>query len=191
MFVGFVAASAAAGLVAIPLAWSGTLNATLPLSTSVNGLIIIGAIAAIEGFLLTAFSCLLLEPGAAPGDAPGGGAPVEVRSLRRAKDYIHAHLDRPLSLAEIARQACVSPRTLELVFKRHGEASPLAYARRQRLQAAHAALRAVAREGRSASVTDVALAHGFVHMGRFSAQYRAQFGCLPSQTLNAHAALAA
>ena len=149
------------------------------------------AIAAIEGFLLTAFSCLLLEPGAAPGDAPGGGAPVEVRSLRRAKDYIHAHLDRPLSLAEIARQACVSPRTLELVFKRHGEASPLAYARRQRLQAAHAALRAVAREGRSANVTDVALAHGFVHMGRFSAQYRAQFGCLPSQTLNAPAALAA
>ena len=118
-------------------------------------------------------------------------APEQVRSLRRAKDYIHAHLDRPLSLAEIARQACVSPRTLELVFKRHGEASPLAYARRQRLQAAHAALRAVAREGRSASVTDVALAHGFVHMGRFSAQYRAQFGCLPSQTLNAPAALAA
>ena len=144
------------------------------------------AVAAIEGFLLTAFSCLLLEPGAPPASGP-----IEARSLRRAKDYIHAHLDRPLSLAEIARQACVSPRTLELVFKRHGEASPLAYARRQRLQAAHAALRAVAREGRSASVTDVALAHGFVHMGRFSAQYRAQFGCLPSQTLNAHAALAA
>ena len=39
--------------------------------------------------------------------------------------------------------------------------------------------------------TDVALAHGFVHLGRFSAQYRAQFGCLPSQTLNAPTALAA
>ena len=144
------------------------------------------AIAAMEGFLLTAFSCLLMEP-----SAPAASAPAGPRSLRRAKDYIHAHLDRPLVLADIARQACVSPRTLELVFKRHGEASPLAYARHQRLNAAHAALRALAREGRSASVTDVALAHGFVHLGRFSAQYRAQFGCLPSQTLNAPTALAA
>ncbi len=144
------------------------------------------AIAAMEGFLLTAFSCLLMEP-----SAPAASAPAGPRSLRRAKDYIHAHLDRPLLLADIARQACVSPRTLELVFKRHGEASPLAYARRQRLQAAHAALGSAAREGRSASVTDVALAHGFVHMGRFSAQYRAQFGCLPSETLGQPLARAA
>jgi transcriptional regulator GlxA family with amidase domain len=77
------------------------------------------------------------------------------------------------------------------VFKRHGEASPLAYARHQRLQAAHLALRTAARAGGAAraSVTDVALAHGFVHMGRFSAQYRAQFGCLPSETLNLETAV--
>lgn len=144
------------------------------------------AVAAIEGFLLTAFSCLLLEPGAPPASGP-----IEARSLRRAKDYIHAHLDRPLLLADIARHACVSPRTLEGVFKRHGEASPLAYARHQRLQAAHLALRTAARAGGAAraSVTDVALAHGFVHMGRFSAQYRAQFGCLPSETLNLETAV--
>ena len=58
MFVGFVAASAAAGLIAIPLAWSGTLNATLPLSTSVNGLVIIGAIAFGLGALIND-TCLL------------------------------------------------------------------------------------------------------------------------------------
>jgi AraC-like DNA-binding protein len=136
------------------------------------------AIAAIEGFLLAAFSWLLYEP-----SAQTTSAPTEARSLRRAKDYINAHLDRPLVLAEIARHACVSPRTLELVFKRHGEPSPLAYARRQRLQAAHAALRQAAREGHTLSVTNVAMAHGFVHMGRFSAQYQARFGCLPSETL--------
>ncbi|MFC5373860.1 YeeE/YedE thiosulfate transporter family protein [Brevundimonas faecalis] len=45
MFVGFVAASSAAGLIAIPLVWSETLNATLAPSTSVNGLLLIGAIA--------------------------------------------------------------------------------------------------------------------------------------------------
>ena len=58
MFVGFVAASAAAGLIAIPLAWSGTLNATLPLSTSVNCLVIIGAIAFGLGALIND-TCLL------------------------------------------------------------------------------------------------------------------------------------
>ena len=139
------------------------------------------ATAAMEGFLLTAFSCLLHQPDAAA--APD--APVQARSLRRAKEYIHAHLDRPLTLADIARHACVSPRTLELVFKRHGEPTPLAYARQQRLQAAHVMLRSAARDGQAVGVTDVALAFGFVHMGRFSAQYRAQFGCLPSQTLKA------
>lgn len=138
------------------------------------------ALASIEAFLLTAFSYLVAEP-----CAQATSAPVEARSLRRAKEYIHAHLDRPLLLAEIARHACVSPRTLELVFKRHGEPSPLAYARRQRLNAAHAALRQATREGRALAVTDVALTYGFVHMGRFSAQYRTQFGCLPSETLKA------
>lgn len=136
------------------------------------------AVAAIEGFLLTAFSCLLSEP-----RTPVAGAATQARSLRRAKDYIHAHLDRPLTLAEIARQACVSGRTLEALFKRQGEAAPLAYARRQRLQAAHAALQRAAREGGGRGVTEVALAHGFAHLGRFSAHYRAQFGCLPSETL--------
>lgn len=136
------------------------------------------AAAAVECFLLTAFACLLREPG-----VQALSAPAEARSLRRAKEYINEHLDRPLLLADIARHACVSPRTLELVFKRHGESSPLSYARRQRLFAADMALRQAARDGRGLAVTDVALAYGFVHMGRFSAQYREQFGRLPSQTL--------
>lgn len=58
MFVGFVAASAAAGLVAIPLAWSGTLNATLAPSTNVNAFLLIGAIAFGFGALIND-TCLL------------------------------------------------------------------------------------------------------------------------------------
>ncbi len=139
------------------------------------------AYAAMEEFLLSAFTSMLGEPdGSALADRG------DDRCLRRAKEYIHGHLDRALTLPEIARHACVSPRTLEAAFKRQGESSPVAYARRQRLGAVHQALRAAAQEGRAANVTEVAMAHGFLHMGRFAAHYRALFGCSPSETLRPH-----
>ena len=46
-------------------------------------------------------------------------------------------------------------------FRRHGEPPPLTYARRQRLSAVHDALRAAAAEGGAASITEIAMAHGF------------------------------
>ena len=111
--------------------------------------------------------------------------PPGVRHLQRALDYIEAHAHESLSLDRIAAAACVSPRTLELAFRRRYEQSPLAYARGIRLQRVHAALQGACAEGRPASVTDIALQHGFVHMGRFSAYYRRRFGCAPSATLRA------
>lgn len=134
--------------------------------------------AAIEQFLVSAFTTLLRIPGDEGPKAPVGAATQ--RCLRRARDYIHAHLDQALSLDAIARDACVSRRTLEGAFKRHFGISPLAYARHQRLLAVRAALRD---PGRELSVTQVALAHGFVHMSRFAAQYRETFGVSPSETL--------
>ncbi|SIL00467.1 helix-turn-helix domain-containing protein [Mycobacteroides abscessus subsp. abscessus] len=61
-----------------------------------------------------------------------------------------------------------------------GEVSPVAYARRCRLQAVRNTLQAAQRSQRDLSVTQVALDHGFSHMGRFAAQYRAAFGLSPS-----------
>jgi len=142
------------------------------------------AAAAMSEFLLSAFTAMLCEPGSAEETKAARPAGAEdVRSLRRAKDYVHAHAERALSLPEIARHACVSPRTLEAVFKRHGEISPIAYARRHRLNAVHQALQRAGQDGLPASVTELALAYGFVHMGRFAAHYRALFGCSPSHTL--------
>ncbi len=58
MFIGFLAASAAAGLVAVPMVWTGTLGATLAPSTSINFLLLIGAVAFGLG-ALTNDTCLL------------------------------------------------------------------------------------------------------------------------------------
>lgn len=140
------------------------------------------AYAAMEEFLLSAFTALLCEQEEKTRFALRG----DERCMRRAKEYIHANLDRSLSSEQIASYACVSPRTLEAVFKRLGDVTPLAYARRCRLQAVHDALRRASLDGRTVNVTEVALAYGFIHMGRFAAQYREQFGCSPSETIRPH-----
>jgi len=142
------------------------------------------AYAAMEGFLLTGLD--LLQDGAGAASAAPAGPPIEGRGLRRALDYIHAHSQESVALCDIASAACVSPRTLEAAFRRRFDLSPLAYARGVRLDRVHAALCAVAR-GRTdravGSVTDTALQHGFLHMGRFAAYYKRRFGCAPSATL--------
>ena len=135
------------------------------------------AAAAMEEFLLSAFTSLLQPVDVEALTDPSGR--TDQRCLKRAKDYIHANLDQALMLDDIARRACVCPRTLEITFKRHESMSPLAYARNARIQAVHQALE----RGQVLSVTDVALSYGFNHMGRFAAQYRQQFGCSPSETL--------
>ncbi|MET4577337.1 AraC family transcriptional regulator [Ottowia thiooxydans] len=140
------------------------------------------AFSAMEEFLLTAFTSLLCEREEEQRFPDRGGD----RCLRRAKEYIHANLERSLTSAEIAAHTCVSPRTLETVFKRFGEVSPLAYSRRCRLQAVHDALREAHQECRAINVTEVALSYGFIHMGRFAAQYREMHGCSPSNTARPH-----
>jgi AraC-like DNA-binding protein len=138
------------------------------------------AYAAMEGFLLTGLDLLRPERDRTPEtslSAHGG------RHLQRALDYIQAHAHESLTLDRIAAAACVSPRTLEVAFRRRYDQSPLAYARGIRLDRVRAALQAAAADGRQTSVTDIALQHGFVHMGRFSAYYRRCFGCAPSETL--------
>ncbi len=137
------------------------------------------AYAAMESFLLTGLDLLQSDRGA-EGDGP---APTEGRALQRALDYVHAHVHESLALADIAAAACVSPRTLEVAFRRRFDASPLTYARGVRLARVHEALQRAAAERHSASVTDAALKHGFVHMGRFAYYYKQRYGCAPSETL--------
>ena len=58
--------------------------------------------------------------------------------------------------------------------------SPMRYLRRARFERVHQALRAASADD---VVTQIAVAHGFTHMGRFSVDYQKQFGESPSATL--------
>ncbi len=103
-------------------------------------------------------------------------------SLVRALRWLDARPDEPVALETLAAIAGVRPRTLEAHFKRHLGTTPLGWVRRMRLARARQQLLAA---GSEASVTSIALANGFSQFGRFAAQYRRQFGELPSQTAKA------
>lgn len=101
--------------------------------------------------------------------------------LRKAEDYLVAHLDEPVSLADLAEVAGIGARTLSKAFHwRHG-VGPLGFLKARRLDAAHRAL--LAADPKSTTVTDVAMRFGFGHLGRFSADYRQVFQEAPSETL--------
>lgn len=90
----------------------------------------------------------------------------------------------PLLIASGARllAAGVSPRALQLAFRRHLNTTPLAYLRRIRLELAHRDLSSAV-PGAHTTVTAVALRWGFASKSRFAREYRAAYGQLPDSTL--------
>lgn len=134
---------------------------------------------AMEGFLLGSLQLLRAE-------GPGLRAAAHARHpcLDKALDYIHAHAREGLHLADIARACGVSPRTLELAFRRSCGTSPLHYARNVQLELVHDCLRSGRARREGLRITDVAVQHGFSHLGRFAAYYKQRFGCTPTETLS-------
>lgn len=102
------------------------------------------------------------------------------RSVKRAIDYMRAHISEPITVNDIAAASGVSPRTLQQGFRDFRDTTPFAFLQRLRLEAAH---RELMTGGSDLSVKQVALKWGFVHRGRFSADYRKRYGVLPSETL--------
>lgn len=126
------------------------------------------------------------QPSALPYDTnDGDDEAIELSSSRAAQRkleaieaYMRQRLFAPISLADLAKAAGVSARTLNILCHRHRGEAPMTLLRNMRLEGARAKLLS----DPAASVTDVALEYGFGHLGRFSAYYRKRFGELPRQT---------
>ncbi len=103
-------------------------------------------------------------------------------SLRLALSFLNQRLDEPIRLDELAAVAGVRPRTIEAHFKSHLGVTPLGWVRKTRLARVRQQLLTADKE---ASVTQIANGNGFAELGRFAAQYRKEFGELPSETLKA------
>jgi AraC-like DNA-binding protein len=89
--------------------------------------------------------------------------------------YIHRHFQNPeLCLNDLANAHYVSTRTITRAFARHHQ-TPMHMLWQVRLEASRLALA----EGRSRSVTEAALDHGFSNVSHFSRAFRKMFGCTP------------
>ena len=102
-------------------------------------------------------------------------------TVQRAKTFLHARFDRPLTVPEIAEAAGVSVRTLQEAFQKHEGVTPMAFLRDIRLEKARLGLQLA--DPDVSSVAAVALSCGFKHMGRFSGAYHEEFGEYPAETL--------
>jgi AraC-like DNA-binding protein len=103
-------------------------------------------------------------------------------TLRRAIAFIEAYPDRDITVADIARAAFVTPRALQLAFRRHLDTTPTAYLRKVRLHHAHQDLLAAV-PGDGATVAGIAGAWGFAKPSRFAEYYRAAYGRSPVESL--------
>jgi AraC-like DNA-binding protein len=96
-------------------------------------------------------------------------------------DYA-ASISRVPSITELCLIAHVSERRLREAFTQEFDLPPSRFLRTWALDEAHRRLRTG--NGRSETVTDIAVALGFHHLGRFSGQYKQIYGECPSTTLN-------
>ena len=105
---------------------------------------------------------------------------VPLAATTRAMDYIQAHCTRPISLFDLSEHAGSSLRDLQRKFPARFGMTITEAIRRSRLTAVHERL---TQPGAGSSVTEIALACGFTHLGSFSRHYRDAFGEAPFETL--------
>lgn len=96
--------------------------------------------------------------------------------VRRAVAYIDGHFNQPLSLADLAAEAGISPSAFSHAFKRITETSPANYITTIRINHARTLLRETDR-----TVVDIALACGFYDQSHFIRTFKKFRGLTPKQ----------
>lgn len=112
------------------------------------------------------------------------GHRIAPRNMRRAVDFIDAHLDRAITIADLAQVSGVAGRSLFRHFQTVRGTSPMRYIRELRF---HKVRQALLRAEPQERVTEIALKFGFGHLGRFSVQYRERYRETPSATVRRRA----
>ncbi|MGQ4880454.1 AraC family transcriptional regulator [Billgrantia sp. LNSP4103-1] len=89
--------------------------------------------------------------------------------------FIDRHLAAPISVADLAGQACLSEAHFSSCFREQTGLTPWQYVRRRRLEAARRLL-----EESRMPLSQIAMNTGFAHQSALSHAFRSTFGCPPS-----------
>ncbi len=98
------------------------------------------------------------------------------RKLQQVIDYIHTHLDRDLSLAELAELVQISPHYFSLLFKRSTHLTPHQYVIKIRIDRAKYLLL----QGKN-SLADIAQIVGFANQSHLNLHFKRLVGVTPKQ----------
>jgi len=102
-------------------------------------------------------------------------------ALKHAEDHICANLEAAITRDDLADIAGVSIRSLSRAFEKKYGIGPMAFVLQRRLDSCYSRLRGS--EPDTTTVTDVAMSHGFSHVGKFAIAYKKAFGESPSASL--------
>jgi transcriptional regulator GlxA family with amidase domain len=105
--------------------------------------------------------------------------------VKKFKEFLEKHPDRPLYLPEICSSIGVAERTLRAACEEHLGMGPIRYLTLRRMHLVRRSL--LVADASRTSVTCILTDHGFWELGRFSVAYHAMFGETPSQTLRRRA----
>lgn len=113
----------------------------------------------------------------------------ELRSLQEyqlpkpvmvVREFIHRFADQELDASDLVMISGTSKSTLYREFQQALHMSPMDYLKNYRLEQIHHAL---LQNNANISISRLAYDWGFRHLGRFSQEYKAKYGVLPSETL--------
>ncbi len=96
--------------------------------------------------------------------------------LQQVLDYVQTHLDRDLSLAELAETLNLSPTYFATAFKQEIEVSPHQYVIQQRVERAKLMLSKT-----DLAIADIALQVGFSSQSHLNQQFKRLTGMTPKQ----------
>jgi AraC family ethanolamine operon transcriptional activator len=136
-------------------------------------------VALVDSLLETLDLAFAGHPSTEASNGKRNGAAATLRVLRTIDEFVDANASRPIYSEEIASVLGISVRTLANLMIRSNDMSLQRYLRLRRLWSTR---RQLLEGSPHLKIKEVALAHGFWHMGDFAARYYRQFGEHPSST---------
>ena len=109
---------------------------------------------------------------------PPATTPALRHIVAKAREYMQAHADEPISVPDLCAATGVSRRSLQYAFEDVLHLSPVTYLRVMRLNRVRCEMQAC----REDTIGDIAARWGFWHLSRFAIDYARLFGELPSAT---------